>query len=344
MAVLSSRRSPGRLGDAVLLLGAVCWGSTYLVVKDLLPTPAYAPVLIAARMLISATALALFATALHRGRPTPQEWRTGIVLGLPLSAVFALETYGVALTSATNAGVLIALCIVLVPFAESAVRRTRLRTPIVLLCAAAMAGAWLIASGDGLTAPGPGDLLILGAALARVVHVTSSSVLQAGRSLDPFRLTAIQLGTVGVVFTALCPALGAPVGSFFAAMTPVRIGALLYLAIVAGAVVFVIQTWGIATTSAAHAGLLLGTEPVWAALCGVLVAGDRLDGDRRDRDRRDARRRARRATALRPGRRGIRRPGRTSRQRGLRAGSACGDRGQPIRRCASSMKADFARV
>ncbi|WP_295010631.1 DMT family transporter [uncultured Microbacterium sp.] len=265
-----------RRHDALLLLGAVCWGSTYLVVKQLLPDPDGAPALIATRMLLSAAVLALFAMARRRGRPTPAEWRTGVLLGLPLSIVFALETYGVALTSATNAGVLIALCIVLVPFAEAAVRRTRLRGVIVALCAVAMMGAWLIAGGHTLSAPGLGDLLILGAALARVVHVTASSALQAARPMDPTRLTAIQLGTVGVVFAALCPVRGTPVGAFFAGMTPPRLLALLYLAIVAGAVVFVIQTWGIAATSATHAGLLLGTEPVWAALFGVFVAHDRL--------------------------------------------------------------------
>ncbi|MGN8025846.1 DMT family transporter [Microbacterium sp. 22242] len=276
MPLPSPRRPRLRLGDMMLLSGAACWGSTYLVVKELLPEADLAPVLIATRMLISAAALTLFALVLRRGRPTSQEWRAGILLGLPLSAVFALETYGVALTSATNAGVLIALCIVLVPFAESAVRRTRLHAGVVMLCAVAVAGAWLISSGDGLTMPGTGDLLILGAALARVAHVTSSSALQAGRSMDPYRLTAIQLSTVGLAFAILCPVIDAPVGRFFAAMTPTRIGALLYLGVVAGAAVFVIQTWGIAATSATHAGLLLGTEPVWAALCGVLVAGDRL--------------------------------------------------------------------
>lgn len=265
-----------RLVDVALFSGAICWGSTYLFAKDLLTIPGYAPVLVAARMLLSAAVLALFVIAVRRGRTTAAEWGCGILLGLPLSAVFALETYGVALTSATNAGVLISLCIVIVPFAEAAVRRTRPRPLLVALSVAAFVGAALLATGGRFVAPGLGDLLVLGAALARVVHVTMSGALQSSRSLDPYRVTAVQLGTVGVLFALACPMIHAPVGEFFAALTGPRLAALLYLAVIAGAVVFAVQTWGIARTSAAHASLLLGTEPVWAAMFGVLFAGDRL--------------------------------------------------------------------
>ncbi|MBF4562470.1 DMT family transporter [Microbacterium sp. VKM Ac-2870] len=266
-----------RLVTVLLLLGAVAWGSTYLCAKSLLPDAAYAPVLVASRMLISATVLALFATFVRRRRPTASEVRSGILFGLPLSAVFALENYGIALTSVTNAGVLISLCIVLVPFAETAVRRTRVNPVLVLLCIVAVIGAVLLVSGAGFSAPGLGDLLILGAALARVVHVTTSSAVQDRHPTDPFWVTAIQLATVGVVFVIVCVVIGAPVGAFIAGLTGPAIVALLYLSVVAGAFVFAIQTWGIAVTSAAHASLLLGTEPVWAALFGIILAGDRLD-------------------------------------------------------------------
>lgn len=265
-----------RLVDVVLFLGAIAWASTYLLGKELLSDPAYTPIVVAARMLLSAAALALFVLVLRRGRPTSVEWRSGVLLGLPLSVVFALETYGIALTSATNAGVLICLNIVFVPFAEAAVRRTRLQPALVGLCVAAVTGAALLASGNGFTAPSLGDLLIIGAALARTVHVTTSSLVQGRETLDPYRLTAIQLGTVGVVFAILCPIVQAPVGGFVAGLTPGRIAILLYLAVIAGAAVFAVQTWGIAKTSAAHVSLLLGTEPVWAAIFGVAIGGDRL--------------------------------------------------------------------
>lgn len=265
-----------RLVDAVLFGGAVTWGSTYLLTKVLLSDTSNIPVVVASRMLLSAAVLFPFARVTRRGCPTRAELGCGLVLGLSLSAVFAFETYGIALTSATNAGVLISLCLVLVPFAEAALRRTRPRPALVLLALAAVVGAGMLADGDGFTEPRPGDLLILGAALARVVHVTTSSHVQGRQPLDPYRLTAVQLATVGAIFAALCPVVDAPVGTFLTTLTLPDIAALLCLAVVAGAIGFGIQTWGIAKTSAAHASLLLGTEPVWAALFGVVLAGDHL--------------------------------------------------------------------
>lgn len=264
--------------DLALFAAAIAWGATYLLTKALLTEPAYAPVVVAARMLLAAAVLAVFVRLRGRGGPTRPEIACGLLLGLALSVVFGLETYGVALTSATNAGVLISLCVVLVPFAEAGVRRTRPRPALVVLAGVAVIGAGMLAG--GLTGPRPGDLLIVGAALARVVHVTTSGQVQRRHerraALDPYRLTAVQLGTVGAVFAVLCPIIHAPVGRFVGTLTLPGLGALLCLAIVAGALGFGIQTWGIGRTSAAHASLLLGTEPVWAALFGVAVAGDRL--------------------------------------------------------------------
>jgi drug/metabolite transporter (DMT)-like permease len=39
---------------------------------------------------------------------------------------------------------------------------------------------------------------------------------------------------------------------------------------------FVAQSWAVRRTSAARASLLLGTEPLWAVLFGVVLAGDAL--------------------------------------------------------------------
>lgn len=111
--VFSTRRT-----DAVLLLVAVVWGSSYLAAK----TATHAlPVLVVlfARYAISAIAcLALVATRRREGRYTPDEVRVGALLGVTQAAVLVLETYGVAHTSAANAGLIISLTIVLTPLLD----------------------------------------------------------------------------------------------------------------------------------------------------------------------------------------------------------------------------------
>ena len=268
---------PGaRVTDLVLVGVAVAWGSTYVAAKDLLPGPDAAPVLVAARMVVAVAVLGGWLALARAGRPTADELRAGLAAGLVLAAVFACETYGVALTSATSAGVLISLTMVLTPAVEVVVRRRAPGGRFLAVAAVAVLGAGLLATDGHPAAPRPGDLLILAAALLRAGHVTALGVLQERRTLDPRRLTAVQLGTVAAVFVVLTAVLGAPLGAFVAGLHGHGTAVLAYLAVVCTVLAFAAQTWAVGRTSPSHVGLLLGTEPVWAAVIGLLVAHDRL--------------------------------------------------------------------
>lgn len=49
-----------------------------------------------------------------------------------------------------------------------------------------------------------------------------------------------------------------------------------YLVVICTVFPFFIQMWAVRKTSPTRVSLLLGTEPVWAAIIGVAIAGDRL--------------------------------------------------------------------
>src|SRR5437764_5209442 len=53
-------------------------------------------------------------------------------------------------------------------------------------------------------------------------------------------------------------------------------GALLVTGVVASALAFLVQTWAQRRTSATRTALLFALEPVWAAVFGFALAGDRL--------------------------------------------------------------------
>jgi len=108
-ATMSIRRS-----DLLLLAVAVVWGSSYLAAQTLVLVGGVLAVL-ALRFAVSALALT---PAMAVRRPSRPEIRVGLLLGLTQAAVLVLETYGVSLTSATNAGVLISLTILLTPALE----------------------------------------------------------------------------------------------------------------------------------------------------------------------------------------------------------------------------------
>jgi drug/metabolite transporter (DMT)-like permease len=258
-----------RRSDLLLLAVAVVWGSSYLTARTLVPAGGVLSVL-ALRFLVSALVLA---PAIARRRPSRPEFRVGALLGLTQSSVLVLETYGVSLTSATNAGVLISLTILLTPALEGAVHRRWLPRRFFIAAAVAVTGVLLLVASPDLRAPTVGDALMLAAAVVRSVHVTLSGWLTDGRRYDTVTLTWLQTAVGAVLFTTVA----APVlPSAMRAFGPVHWLGILYLAMGCSVFAFLVQLWAIRRTSASRASLLLGTEPVWAVLIGVGVAGEHL--------------------------------------------------------------------
>jgi drug/metabolite transporter (DMT)-like permease len=273
-----SGAAPARSGahrgtDVALLLVALVWGTSYLAAKDatdVLPVP----VVLLARYGVAAVACAAVVLARPGRRlPTRNEAAAGTLLGVTQAAVLVLETYGVAHTTAANAGLLISLTIMLTPVLDSVGGR---RLPGAFFAAAGLcvAAVGLLVSGSGAHRPGAGDLLVLAAAAVRAGHVVLVGRCAARRPLRPLHLTAVQLA-VGTALLAV-PAAASGAGPRLAAADARTWTALACLGLLCSVFAFLAQTWAVQRTSATRASLLLGTEPVWAALAGVGLGGDPL--------------------------------------------------------------------
>ncbi|MBP2390813.1 DMT family transporter [Aeromicrobium fastidiosum] len=260
--------------DLLLFLVAVSWGSTYLVAKELV-TPESVVALLAVRMLLAAGVMAAVVAA-RRSRVSAAELRVGVTVGLLLAAVFVFETFGIAHTSATNAGLIISLTIVLTPMLDSAVTGRRLPGRFFVAAVTAVAGVALLAGNGALAAPNLGDGLILIAAIARAVHVTSMHRLTDGKPMDSLHLTTVQLATCAVVFSVASLVHGESVPSYVGRFDGTDAMLLLYLVLVCTVFAFFVQIWAVRRTSPSRVSLLLGTEPVWAAVIGVAVAHDSI--------------------------------------------------------------------
>ncbi|POX52260.1 DMT family transporter [Streptomyces sp. Ru72] len=263
-----------RRTDAVLLLVALVWGSSYLSAQtavSALPVPA---VLFARYALSALACLLLVQGTARRGRRrwTRDEARAGVPLGLTQAAVLAVETYGVAHTSAANAGLIISLTIVLTPLLDRSGHPGGLPPSFHAAAGVCVLAVGLLMSGNGFHAPGLGDLLMLAAAVVRAVHVALVGRLTAGRAVRPLHLTTLQT----VIGTALFLPAGATALPDFAHAGAATWVQLLYLALFCSVFAFLAQTWAVQRTSASRAGLLLGTEPVWAVAVGVVLGGDHL--------------------------------------------------------------------
>ena len=268
----SPRRSPV---DLLLLVVAGAWGSTYLVFKDLL---AAGPVLAlgALRLLLAAAAMVLILAA-RRRRPTVAELRAGAVLGTILAVVFAFETFGIAHTSATNAGVIISLTMIFTPLLESAIGRGRVSRQFLVAGAIAVFGVVLLAGNGSFQPPSLGDGLVLLAAVARAVHVATMPRLTKGRPMDSLHLTTIQLLVCAVLFTAASMISGQSVTGLAGGLDGHQILLLAYLVLACTVFAFLVQLWAVRRTSPSRVSLLLGTEPVFAAVIGITIGHTTLE-------------------------------------------------------------------
>lgn len=258
--------------DAALTLVAVAWGSTYWVAKELV-TQQTVLSLLAVRMLLAAAVLGLLVGVRGR-RLRAREVGVGALLGALLATVFLLETFGIAGTSATNAGLIISLTIVLTPLLEQAFGGSRLSRWFYLAALVAVVGVYLLSSG-GLTGGfGLGDGLVLGAAAVRAVHVVTMHRTSSGTSQDSFSLTFVQMSTSAAVFLVASSLWGTPIPSYVASLERTAVLQLLYLVVGCTVFPFFVQMWAVRRTSPTRVSLLLGTEPVWAAVIGVTLAGD----------------------------------------------------------------------
>ena len=67
-------------------------------------------------------------------------------------------------------------------------------------------------------------------------------------------------------------------GSFHTPLAQVPWGVLIYLGVMATALVIVIQTWALARTTPVKAALLFATEPIFASIFAVAFYGEKMSG------------------------------------------------------------------
>lgn len=248
---------------AALLGASFLFGATFVVIKaalvDIEPLT-----FVAWRFTLGALALALL--AVPRGKTL---WRNGAICGLALFAGYALQTTGLAATSATNSALITGLYVVLTPFLAAAFAR-RPPSPWVLGAAViSFIGLVLVTGTEGL-AVGRGDLLTLGCALAFALHIVALSRYARLHPVVPF--TTVQLAvTAALAFPLafLTEGVTLPVREVWAAV------ALTGLGVSAGA--FLLQIWAQTLLGAATAAVVLAAEPGFAVATAWVVLGERLD-------------------------------------------------------------------
>ena len=257
--------------DLALLLVAALWGGSYLAAKVLTE---HISVVALLAIRFSITSLAMFVIwTFKRTAITRPEALLGLGLGSAQALILFFETSGVARTSATNAGLIISLCIVLTPILESVAAKNWLPRSFFVTAVVAVIGVALLVSDKGFAAPSWGDWLMLAAAVVRAIHVTSMGHLTKGKSYSSVSITLLQSLACAFIFL-ICA--GRQTVEAINTFKTAQWAGMLYLSFIAGALSFILTLWGIRRTSSSRASMLLGTEPIWAVVVGVVLGGEKL--------------------------------------------------------------------
>lgn len=245
---------------------AILWGSTLVVMKDLLVVMDAAD-LVFVRFAIAALALLiLLPRALRMSRRTLAQ---GIGLGLLFVAGQLASTWGLVDINASISGFLTGLYIVATPLLGWALFRTRPASTVWAAVAMSTLGLASLSLGSAGGGIGRGELLTLAGAVLYALHI-----LAIGRVVTPrtaMSLTLVQTVTIAVVtgLTALPTGLTLP-------STADLWWKLAYLAIICGALPLALQVWAQSHVEATKAAIVMGTEPLWGALFAVALGGESI--------------------------------------------------------------------
>ena len=257
----------GELGPLLALLAmTAAWGSTFFMIKDVV-TRVPVPDLLTIRFAIAALALAVIAGP--RLRMSRLTLRRGLLLGLLYGVAQLLQTFGLAHTAASVSGFLTGLYVVLTPLLSAMILRTRI--PPAVWAASVLATVGLgVLSLQGF-AIGYGELLTVASAVVYALHI-----IALGQMSEPG--TALQLSVVQMATIAVVCALAAAPGGIQLPASRTDWLIVIYLALIAGALTMLLQTWAQARVEASRAAVIMAMEPVWAAAFAVAFGGESLTG------------------------------------------------------------------
>ena len=242
-----------------MLIVTAVWGWTFVLVKDAVthyPTLPFLQIRFALALLV----LAL----IFRKLPSARELRAGALIGVVLAAGYLTQTVGLTITSPGNAGLITGLFVVFTPLLNRLFGAT-IRWWTWLAVLVSVGGLVLLTGGpSGMNV---GDLLVLACAVLFSLHIVLLGRYSPGMS--PGTLTLVQIGMCTALFSlggtwSLRP----PSGSVWLAI--------IVTGLFASAFGYFVQTWAQGHIGANRVALILATEPAWALVAAIALAGQRF--------------------------------------------------------------------
>lgn len=247
----------------LLLIGVTAvWGLTFVVVKNALNS--ISPFYFNAFRFTIAALFLLIGCCLNKQSFDPRLIKKGLLVGLFLFGGYSFQTIGLRYTTASNAGFITGLSVVIVPFLMFALYKKRPSSYALLGIVLATSGLGLLSLENNF-AFNSGDLLILLCALCFAVHMVMVGHFISQFETIPF--VTVQIATVAWA-SWVAGLLGEPFPPHLSGQ--VWLG-LIITAIPATSLAYLIQNWAQKFTTPTHTALILAIEPVFSMLFAFLL-------------------------------------------------------------------------
>jgi drug/metabolite transporter (DMT)-like permease len=254
-----------KLAPFALLLVSAAWGLAFVVMKPAIERQSVNNFLFT-RFLMAVLVMILI-------RPQVLKFLTkdlllrGLAAGFLLGGGYIFQTVGLANTGAAITGFVTGLYVVLTPLFAGLIFKERVSKNTWFYVFMATVGLALL-SLKGWSV-GFGELMVFFSAIAFAAHITALSKWSAGR--DVYAMTITQL--------TMCAAMTGVASAFEGYSAPPDNGVwgvVIFTAVFATAIAFIVQTWSQAHMSATKVAVILTMEVVFAAFFAIIFAGERL--------------------------------------------------------------------
>jgi drug/metabolite transporter (DMT)-like permease len=254
-----------KLAPLALLLVSAAWGLAFVVMKPAIERQSVNNFLFT-RFLMAVLVMVLI-------RPQVLKFLTkdlllrGLAAGFLLGGGYIFQTVGLANTGAAITGFVTGLYVVLTPLFAGLIFKERVSKNTWFYVLMATVGLALL-SLKGWSI-GFGELMVFFSAIAFAAHITALSKWSAGR--DVYAMTITQL--------TMCAAMTGVASAFEGYSAPPDSGVwavVVFTAVFATAIAFIVQTWSQAHMSATKVAVILTMEVVFAAFFAIIFAGERL--------------------------------------------------------------------
>ena len=254
-----------KLAPWALLTVSAAWGLSFIVMKDAIQRQSVN------NFLFTRFALAVIVMILIRPQTiklfNKDLLQRGGLAGIFLGLGYIAQTLGLERTGAAITGFITGLYVVLTPLIASIVLKEKI-TKFTWFCIAVATFGLGLLSIRGFSV-GIGEMFVLASAVLFAAHIIALSKWSSGR--DVYAMTVIQL-----TMCAILAGLASAVEGY--SLPPDRgvWSVVIFTAVFATTLAFIVQTWSQAHMSATKVAVILTMEVVFAALFAILLGGERL--------------------------------------------------------------------